>query len=169
MSDANLVEAAPVDAAPAEPAPPVQEKHSPGIGMPASLYLQEFGQVILDAFDEIPYQVGSSLVSNGKPSWRDVDVRLILDDERYERDGYGDPANPHSNAKWCAMVKAFSLLGRRMTGLPIDFQIQQQTFANEHYGRATGNHRSALFSIARARANGETFTRGRASVEEDGK
>ncbi len=85
-----------------EPAPPVQEKQSPGIGMPASLYLQDFGQVILDAFGEVPYQVGSSLISNGRPSWRDVDVRLILDDERYAADGYGDPADPHRSARWCA-------------------------------------------------------------------
>jgi len=127
------------------------EKTSAGIGMPASLYLQDFGQLVTDAFGEIPYHVGSSLASNGRPSWRDVDVRLILDDARYEADGYGDPEFPHCNAKWVAMVKAFTALGRQMTGLPIDFQIQQQTHANKHHGRATGDYRSALFSLARAR------------------
>jgi hypothetical protein len=145
--------------------PPVQEKRSPGLGMPAALYLQDFGQVVLEAFGEIPYHVGSSLVSNGRPSWRDVDVRLILSDERYAADGYGHPDRPHDSAKWVAMVKAFSLLGRQMTGLPIDFQIQQQTFANEKFGRVTGDHRSALFSLARSHSANEMYASGRASTE----
>lgn len=140
------------------------EKTSPGIGMPASLFLEDFGQLVADAFDEIPFHVGSSFELNGKPSWRDVDVRLILDDERYAADGYGDPEYPHDNAKWCAMVKAFSLLGRRMTGLPIDFQIQQRTHANKHFGRATGDHRNALFSLARHREQSAAFDRGKAAA-----
>lgn len=155
------------DEAPPEPTPPVRDKTSPGIGMPASLYLEEFGQVILDAFGEVPYQVGSSFERNGKPSWRDVDVRLILDDERYEADGYGDPERPHDNARWVAMVKAFSLLGRQMTGLPIDFQIQQRTHANKHYGRATGQHRNGLWSLVRSREVNDAFQRGRAASQEE--
>jgi hypothetical protein len=65
--------------------------------------------------------------------WRDVDVRLILSDEEYEQLGLGDPEHSHNNAKWTALVLAFSALGRHMTGLPIDFQIQQQTRANKLY------------------------------------
>lgn len=35
-------------------------------------------------------------------------------------------------------------LGQEMTGLPIDFQIQQLSYANEHEG---GNPRSALYAF----------------------
>ena len=108
--------------------------------MPATLYFDEFVAIIHDAFGEYAYHVGSSLKT--KRDWRDVDVRLILDDETYEAMGFGDPANTHHNAKWVAFVKAFSALGREMTGLPIDFQIQQRTYANEKFPRGCG--RSAL-------------------------
>jgi hypothetical protein len=72
--------------------------------------------------------VGSALFAK---KWRDVDVRLILDDEEYEGLGLGDPQFPHNNAKWISLVLAYSALGKAMTGLPIDFQIEQRTNANE--------------------------------------
>jgi hypothetical protein len=76
---------------------------------------------------------------------------LILEDEEYERMGIGDPKYPHRNAKWIALVLAFSALGKQMTGLPIDFQIQQQTLANETYTQEDGCIRSALGCEARIR------------------
>lgn len=100
----------------------------PGVGMPHALYLHDFGSIVWDAFGDCPYHVGSSL--KGK-QWRDVDVRLILADEEYEACGFGDPLYPHQNAKWRALCMAFAELGRKMTGLPIDFQIQQRTTANK--------------------------------------
>jgi hypothetical protein len=116
-------------------------KSYPGIGMPSCLYLHEFGEVLSHAFDgAYAYQVGSSLFGS---RWRDVDIRIMLDDEKYAAMGFGDPDRPHSNAKWCAYTMAFSELGRRMTGLPIDFQVQQTTWANNQY--AGNEHgRSAL-------------------------
>jgi hypothetical protein len=116
-------------------------KKRPGVGMPSTLLLDEFGALLSDAFGAVPYHVGSSLVGTGQ--WRDVDVRVMLPDERYESEGYGDPLHPHQNAKWVAMVRAFSLLGQQMTGLPIDFQIQQTTDANTrdpHERSALGIH-----------------------------
>jgi predicted nucleotidyltransferase len=104
-----------------------------GIGMPAALKLEVFGRLIYDAFGDYAYLVGSALF--GK-TWRDVDVRLILFDEEYDRQGLGDPRSPHSNRKWVSLVFAFSALGREVTGLPIDFQIQQQTEANREYDSA---------------------------------
>ncbi len=56
---------------------------------------------------------------------------MILSDEDYAAWGLGDPVYPHHNAKWVALVLAFSALGKTMTGLPVDFQIQEQTHANE--------------------------------------
>lgn len=111
-------------------------------GMPQGIWLNKFGAIITDAFGEVPYQVGSSL--NTK-KWRDVDVRLILPDEQYD-EMFGVPAN-EVNAKVAAFTLAFCALGKEMTGLPIDFQIQRQTDANAKYGRATGNVRSALLEV----------------------
>jgi hypothetical protein len=99
------------------------------VGFPNIIKLEEFGSKVWDAFGGPPYHVGSSMLN--KTGWRDVDVRMILDDAEYLAMGFGDPKRPQQNAKWVAMCTAFSALGREMTGLPIDFQIQQQTYANE--------------------------------------
>lgn len=102
-----------------------------GVGMPANLKLQEFGSQVWHAFGEPPYLVGSVLQT--KTQWRDVDVRLILDDETYAAMDLGDPKHGQTNGKWVALCWAFSELGRSMTGLPIDFQIQQRTYANKTF------------------------------------
>ncbi len=99
--------------------------------MPAELYLHEFGSQVYEAFGHLPFQVGSSMTS--KRDWRDVDVRIILDDEEYEVMGLGDPLQPLKNGKWVSLCLAYSALGKHITGLPIDFQIQQRTHANEKF------------------------------------
>jgi hypothetical protein len=118
-----------------------KNKTSVGVGFPEILYLNEFGSQLWSAFDEVPYHVGSSLT---KTKWRDVDVRVLLSDEIYSQMGFGNPNSPHSNAKWVAYCMAFSELGKRITGLPIDFQIQTITKANELYSSKNGHRRSAL-------------------------
>ncbi len=85
-----------------------------------------------------PHHVGSSLMHKHH---RDVDVRLILSDETYALWELGNPEYPLLNAKWISLCRAYSALGTAMTNLPIDFQIQQRTFANTHYGK---QERSAL-------------------------
>lgn len=101
--------------------------------MPTALYLDEFASQVANYFGEIPFLVGSAL--DGK-QWRDVDVRVMLSDEQYAAMGFGDPARTHTNGKWVALVLAFSALGKAMTGLPIDFQIQDTTLANKlHRGK----------------------------------
>lgn len=102
-----------------------------GVGMPFSLLLDEFGSRVWSAFGQPPYLVGSALAQ--KDGWRDVDVRLILSDAEYAALGLGDPKYPHENPRWISFCLAFSALGKQMTGLPIDFQIQQQTLANEQF------------------------------------
>lgn len=102
-----------------------------GVGMPAHLHLEVFAAVVAEAFDgELPYLVGSAT----DKGWRDVDVRLILDDDVFDAlfpDRMSQALS--SSKKWSAMCMAFSALGERMTGLPIDFQIQRQTDANDAY------------------------------------
>lgn len=100
------------------------------VGMPAYLYLHRFGDLVESAFGTQCYQVGSSLKSK---TWRDVDVRLILPDAEYARMGFGPPEDCYQSDRWVALVLAFSALGKEMTGLPIDFQIQQQSYANAKF------------------------------------
>jgi hypothetical protein len=117
-----------------------------GVGMPHGIRLQEFGEHVWRAFGHIPYHVGSSL--REKDGWRDVDVRLMLPDDEYERMGLGDPTRPQDSQRWVSIILAWSAFGQQLTGLPIDFQIQQQSYANAEFKSA----RSALFSIANATA-----------------
>lgn len=112
-----------------------------GVGMPAALLLDEFGSQVWAMFGHPPYLVGSAL--KGKV-WRDVDVRLMLDDETYASMGLGAPNDSHQNEKWVSLCLAYSALGKAMTGLPIDFQIQQSTHANKAYDGFENFPRSAL-------------------------
>lgn len=127
-----------------------------GVGMPASIKLQHFGRVVHEFFGHTPYHVGSSLKAmlNEGGEWRDVDVRLILPDEEFDA-MFGSLTRPRClNAKWNAACLAFAALGREMTDLPIDFQIDRQTEANEDYG---DQPRSAMIlaQMASAGAGGE--------------
>lgn len=107
--------------------------------MPAGIWLTKFGVLIRDYFGHVPYHVGSSLKSK---EWRDVDVRLILADAEFAA-LFGADRSAETNPKLAAITLAFSTLGQQMTGLPIDFQIQPQTWANEKYP----GWRSALLEI----------------------
>lgn len=118
-----------------------------GVGMPEELKLHEFGSKVWSAFGEAPYHVGSSLSLR---RWRDVDVRLILSDEKWARYGFGNPDSVFYNERWVAFCLAFSALGKEITGLPIDFQIQQESDANRKY---PGN-RSALGRVPLRSAGG---------------
>jgi hypothetical protein len=116
-----------------------------GVGMPQTLLLQEFGEHVYRAFGHMSYHVGSSL--KDKSGWRDVDVRLLLPDAEYARMELGDPERPQQNKRWVSIVLAWSAYGRIVTGLPIDFQIQQQSYANLKFSSKDGCLRSALFLL----------------------
>lgn len=115
------------------------------VGMPQDLLLNEFGSQCWFAFGHTAYHVGSSL--NNKSGWRDVDVRMLIPDEEWDALGLGDPDQMHLNGKWVAMALAFSALGKALTGLPVDFQLQKQSWANNKFSHeALGEkaNRSAL-------------------------
>jgi len=106
------------------------------IGAPACFALEQALKQVNDAFDEDGnfgiYIVGSCLE---RPDWRDVDVRMILADAAFERlfprvrlDGSWE-----FDPRWCLMTIAISKWLRDETGLPVDFQFQPQTFANERH------------------------------------
>lgn len=116
------------------------------VGQPQGMLLNQFGEILRDAFGEVAYQVGSSL-GEKTSGWRDVDVRLMLDDEIWEAMALGNPADSHGNQKWRALCIVFSNYGRHLTGLPIDFQLQQRTHANTEYSGEKGGNRSALIIV----------------------
>ena len=78
---------------------------------------------IVEAFESPPYLVGS--VST-KSHPRDIDVRLILPDDQYDR-------FIKSPAVRTMLSMAFTAYLASVTGLPIDFGIQRQTQANEQH------------------------------------
>src|SRR5690242_8822478 len=90
------------------------------LGQPAPLLLDAWTRSVAEAFGRTPLLVGSSLRTK---HWRDVDIRLVLDDDDYERLTGSMHELPH-NRRLAALNAAFSLWGQKVTGLPIDFQFQ---------------------------------------------
>ena len=86
-------------------------------------------QPIVQAF---PCKVGSrtylvgSVERKGEP-YRDVDVRTILDDQDFDR-MFG-----HSRELWAAFCLGMSAWLVQQTGLPIDYQVQRLTEANDKH------------------------------------
>lgn len=97
------------------------------IASPLGIFkLDMFGVVAFDAWDATPYLVGSALT---RPDFRDVDVRLLLRDEKFAA-RFGEELDWRNNRQLKAMNLAWSGFGQHITGLPVDFQIEQQTEAN---------------------------------------
>lgn len=87
-------------------------------------------RVLNDAFGDFGcYLVGSSLE---RRDYRDVDVRYIMADAAFAAMFPGtDPKRCQMDARWSLICAAIALyLSQHSGGLPIDFQIQQQTYAN---------------------------------------
>ena len=105
---------------PARPVPTV------GTGMPATIRLETFAVHVQQAFGSWPYLVGSAAM--GK-RWRDVDLRLILDDDHFRHLFPGYAAGRQQDAMWSLICDGLSELARRLSGLPVDFQIQSMKIA----------------------------------------
>lgn len=85
---------------------------------------------IVDAFGSPPYLVGSALV---RPDYRDIDLRLILDDDRVaELDG----GQPKVRLLLNIVLSDFVARAANLP-VPVDFQIQSMSEANvpEHGSR----------------------------------
>lgn len=106
-----------------------------GIGPNAGYLLRLWGAHVDRAFGDVPFQVGSSLTQ--KHGWRDVDVRVLVDDERFDVLWSDAPVRRLHEMAWSAF-------GQQFTGLPIDFQIQRLTDANAEFSGV----RSALVVLA---------------------
>lgn len=114
---------------------PEKRKKQVYIGAPACFALEQCCQIVNDAFGGYHcYVVGSALE---RPDWRDVDVRHISSDEEFYK-LFPDAAENawEQDARWLLLTIAISAWMSKITGLPIDFQFQPQTHANErHKGR----------------------------------
>lgn len=115
-----------------------QTKKASYIGAPAIFALELACQHIRSAFGNYGcYLVGSSME---KPDWRDVDVRFIMPDDAFANlfpcvDLSIDSAIWEFDPRWLLLTVSITSWLREQTGLPIDFQIQPQTFANKHHDK----------------------------------
>lgn len=83
-------------------------------------------RVIHTAFGEPPYLVGTA-GAGGESTYRDVDVRLMLDDAEFA------DVCP-TRERWEALCLAFGAYLSERTGLPVDFQVQRTAEANARFG-----------------------------------
>jgi hypothetical protein len=107
-----------------------RKKKASHVGAPAIFRLELACQQVNAAFSDSfgCYLVGSALE---RPDWRDVDVRMILDDEDFAR--LFPKAGQHweFDPRWILLTSAVSDFLSRASGLPVDFQFQPQTHANK--------------------------------------
>lgn len=119
-----------------ESSPPDRRKKANYVGAPAIFKLEQACQHINAALGEWGcYLVGSCIE---RPDWRDVDVRFIMDDAEFEK--LFPSSNVHSalwefDPRWLLFNVSITEWLRSQTGLPVDFQIQPQTFANERHNK----------------------------------
>lgn len=95
---------------------------------------------ITEAFDAHPHVVGSV---NQRADFRDVDVRSILPDEEF------DALFEGRAFLWSLLCLSVSEYLRAATGLPVDYQVQKMSVANEKYpeGARWGvGHRARLYA-----------------------
>ena len=101
------------------------------VGAPACFALEQCCQIVRDAFGEYGmYLVGSALT---RQDWRDVDVRYILSDDEFARLFPDADEHWEHDPRWLLLTVSISEWMQKRTGLPIDFQFQPQTHANERH------------------------------------
>jgi hypothetical protein len=126
------------------------------VGVPAIFKLEQACQQLNQAWTHLDgfgcYLVGSCLE---RPDFRDVDVRMILEDAVFQREFPDvhsiDAGLWEHNPKWLIMVVAISEWLRAQTGLHVDFQFQPQSFANKHHNGA--RHAIGMRYVSRRKAD----------------
>lgn len=116
-----------------EPELPPKRKKGVYVGAPACFELELACQQLSDAFGGFGcYLVGSALE---RPDWRDIDVRMILSDAEFDVlfPQCRERGTWEFNARWLVMTISISEWLRKRTGLPVDFQFQPQSHANERH------------------------------------
>lgn len=113
------------------------------IGAPACFALEMACKQVRDAF---PLCLGIFIVGSAleRSDFRDVDVRMIFTDSDFAA-LFPDVAGLDApwwefDARWTLLTVAISQWMRGQTGLPIDFQFQPQTWANERHDKPRNAH-----------------------------
>lgn len=97
---------------------------------PALDRLDHASLIVQRAFDAGVYLVGSCLE---RPDYRDVDVRVILDDAEYNRLFPPGGGTRRTDPLWSLLCLAITEYLVRLTGLHVDFQVQSRSHANNRY------------------------------------
>lgn len=88
--------------------------------------------LVEQAFGEKVYLVGSAMKT---PEYRDVDLRIILEDDQFRAlFGGGDQLTNASGKMlpfWCLVCNSVSEMLAARTGLPIDFQVQARSWVTD--------------------------------------
>lgn len=106
------------------------------IGAPQIFHLHNACQLLNNAFPDSfgCFLVGSSIV---KRDYRDVDVRMIMEDTDFlalfPKTDLTKIGHAAFSARWSVICCSISEWLSRVSGLPIDFQIQPMTQANKEY------------------------------------
>lgn len=101
-------------------------KHRSDLLTTTELYqLDQACQLVRRAFGTGLYLVGTAGMGTAE-RYRDVDVRLMLDDDEFA-------AACPTRERWELLCLAIGSYLRDRTGLPVDFQIQQTSVANEKF------------------------------------
>ena len=113
---------------------PKKRQKASHVGAPAIFALEQACGDINRAFGGFGcYLVGSALE---RPDWRDVDVRFILRDDEFDAlfpGGVRERGIWEFDPRWLIITISISERLAKLTGLPIDFQFQPQTHANERH------------------------------------
>lgn len=111
---------------------PAKRKKGIHIGAPKCYLLELACKQVAEAFGEHCYLVGSCLE---RADWRDVDVRFIMEDPAFDALFPGTLKNKtwKFDARWLLLTASISAHLAAATGLPIDFQFQPQTHANDRH------------------------------------
>ena len=101
------------------------------VGVPAGWELELACRELVDSFGHYGcFLVGSALE---RADWRDIDVRYILPDDAFAE--LFPKAGEHweHDVRWLVLNTSIACWLSKRTGLPIDFQFQPQTHANEKH------------------------------------
>ena len=85
--------------------------------------------VVSRSFGEQCYLVGSATRTRG---YRDVDVRMIMKDEKFEA-LFGNAPGHRWIPFWSLLMTSISLYLKEVTGFEIDFQIQKRSDADKKF------------------------------------
>jgi hypothetical protein len=121
------------------------------VGAPGIFALEQACRSIGEAFGGFGcFLVGSALE---RPDWRDVDVRYIMADSEFATLFPDAGEHWEHDARWLLLTVSISERLSKVTGLPVDFQFQPQTHANE---RHTGPRHSIGFRVSKNLVIGPT-------------